>query len=59
MVCQKEQTEGITILEKFICNDCERDIVKTDVEDKRYPHYVVRMRQLWLNDVELPKERGL
>ncbi|MDR6227139.1 sigma factor G inhibitor Gin [Desmospora profundinema] len=58
VVCQEEQTEGITILEAFICKDCERDIVKTEVEDMRYPHYVVQMRQLWM-DRDTTTERGL
>lgn len=58
LVCQKEQAEGIKILEGFICADCEQDIVNTKVEDKRYPHYVVRMRNIWKNR-ETTGKRGL
>ncbi|PTM54851.1 sigma factor G inhibitor Gin [Desmospora activa] len=58
LVCQKEQAKGIKILDEFICEDCEQDIVNTKVEDERYPQYVIRMRNLWKNR-ETTGERGL
>jgi len=47
-VCCEEKEFGIRILHQFLCAQCEREIVKTDVEDERYAYYVDRMKQIWM-----------
>ena len=47
IVCGQEQKEGILIVNAFICDSCESEIVRTEVEDDRYPHFVTQMRKLW------------
>ena len=47
IVCERERKEGIMIVNAFICESCESEMVRTEVEDERYPHFVSRMRQLW------------
>jgi len=47
IVCGQEQKEGIMIVNAFICESCESEIVRTEVEDERYPHFVMQMRKLW------------
>lgn len=47
MICDQPRTEGIHICEAFICGDCEREMVETDVSDARYPYFIMRMRQIW------------
>ncbi|MCL6600828.1 MAG: sigma factor G inhibitor Gin [Alicyclobacillus macrosporangiidus] len=47
IVCQQEKADGITVCGQFICMDCERAIVSTDVSDVRYKHYVDCMKRIW------------
>lgn len=46
VICNKPNEEGITILEQFICNFCEKEMLTTDVEDERYGYFVVQLRSL-------------
>jgi hypothetical protein len=39
--------KGIHILFGFICEDCESEIVRTDVLDVKYPFFVDRMKQIF------------
>ncbi|MDQ0190187.1 sigma factor G inhibitor Gin [Alicyclobacillus cycloheptanicus] len=48
IVCKQEKAAGIRICGVFLCADCERAIVSTDVEDARYPYYIECMKQIWL-----------
>jgi hypothetical protein len=46
MICGHVRFEGIRILAAFLCDDCESELVATDVQDKKYPFFVHRLRQL-------------
>lgn len=48
MVCEERKDEGIRILEQWICQTCESEIVRTEVEDEQYGFYIQRLRKLWL-----------
>lgn len=47
IICERERKEGIMIVNAFVCEICESEMVKTEVEDERYPFFVNRMRKLW------------
>lgn len=47
MICGQRQKEGLHIVEEFICVDCEREIVNTDVQDAKYPFFIHQMKQVW------------
>ena len=47
MICGQQQTEGLHIVEEFICADCEREMVHTDVWDAKYPFFIHQMKQVW------------
>lgn len=49
IICSLEKPSGIRICNEFICSDCERDIVATDVGDERYKLYVESMKRIWLS----------
>ncbi|WP_018131808.1 sigma factor G inhibitor Gin [Effusibacillus pohliae] len=49
IVCREQKPQGIRIWGQFVCLSCERDIVQTDVEDEKYPFYIERMKQIWLD----------
>ncbi|GBF78361.1 hypothetical protein PA598K_06992 [Paenibacillus sp. 598K] len=50
IVCGLEKTEGIHIVTQFICDSCEREMVRTDVKDEKYPFYIHQLKQLWIQD---------
>ncbi|MFC4075572.1 sigma factor G inhibitor Gin [Salinithrix halophila] len=50
IVCRRECENGITVLEEFICRDCEVEIVNTDVTDKKYAHFVGKLRNIWIQE---------
>lgn len=39
IICRKYSGSGISILEKFICDECEKKLVDAEVEDDRYDEY--------------------
>ncbi len=47
--CIVVRSQGIHLLHHFICNDCEREIVRTDVEDDQYRYFVKRLHTLLLD----------
>lgn len=49
IVCRENKLAGIRIWGQFVCTDCERDIVHTEVEDEKYPFYIERMKRIWLD----------
>lgn len=47
MICGRRQSEGLHIAEEFICIECEREMVRTEVWDAKYPFFIHRMKQMW------------
>lgn len=47
IICHRSKFIGIRVCGQFICNECEREIVKTDVSDPRYFNYVEGMKRIW------------
>ncbi|WP_028543472.1 sigma factor G inhibitor Gin [Paenibacillus taiwanensis] len=48
IVCGQQKTEGMVIVNQFICSGCEQEMVHTDVKDDKYPFYVHQLKRLWL-----------
>lgn len=48
IVCERAEPNGIRIFGQFICQQCEQNIVHTDVCDELYPHYIECMKRIWL-----------
>jgi hypothetical protein len=46
IVCGQMNEHGIVILSEFLCDQCEAEIVETDVQDLKYPYFVRRLEQL-------------
>ncbi|MFD1673579.1 sigma factor G inhibitor Gin [Alicyclobacillus fodiniaquatilis] len=53
IICHAERAQGIRICGQFICLDCERDIVHSDVNDAYYQHYVKEMKRIWLSALSM------
>ncbi|UKS31334.1 sigma factor G inhibitor Gin [Paenibacillus sp. HWE-109] len=45
MICEQQRLGGIHIITAFICDECNNEIVKTNVNDQRYPFFVKQMRK--------------
>jgi hypothetical protein len=48
IICGQVRDRGIHICGEFICESCEREIVKTDVTDEKYRYYIECMKRIWL-----------
>ncbi len=47
IMCGEDKITGIIINSGFICDDCEYEIVHTEVEDEKYPFFVRRLKKIW------------
>ncbi|MCR8645892.1 sigma factor G inhibitor Gin [Paenibacillus sp. N1-5-1-14] len=45
IICSQAKPDGIFILSEFICDDCESEMVRTDVMDERYPFFIGQLKQ--------------
>lgn len=50
IICDQLKTLGIMICEEFICDDCEAEIVRTDVKDDKYPFFIHQMNKIWYKE---------
>lgn len=50
IVCEQNKSSGITVCDRFICEACEREMIRTDVQEPKYPLFVKRLRSIWLKD---------
>lgn len=46
-ICGLPKTEGITILNSFICEECEGKIVAAEVGGKQYGEYLQKLKEVW------------
>lgn len=47
IICDREQMQGIMICDQLICDDCEKEMVRTEVEEERYHYFVDQMKKIW------------
>lgn len=50
ILCRKRVGEGLNILGRVICCECERRIVALNVTDDTYDYYVERIKSLWIGE---------
>ncbi|MGM9987029.1 MAG: sigma factor G inhibitor Gin [Bacillaceae bacterium] len=46
VVCEKDSDFGIHLLEKFICDKCQKEIIHTDVDDPAYIFYIDKLKNV-------------
>ncbi|WP_085522399.1 sigma factor G inhibitor Gin [Tuberibacillus sp. Marseille-P3662] len=46
IVCERTDRVGIHICNQLICDECQREIVSTDVDDDQYKYFVQRLAKL-------------
>jgi len=47
IICGHDKENGIVIVSEFICEECEAEMVRTDVRDARYPFFIHQMKRIW------------
>ncbi|MBM7569361.1 sigma factor G inhibitor Gin [Paenibacillus sacheonensis] len=50
IICGHEKQEGIRIIDGFICDTCELEMVHTEVQDAKYPFFIHQLRRIWLQN---------
>ncbi|BFH10383.1 hypothetical protein J6TS7_65970 [Paenibacillus dendritiformis] len=49
IICGEASEDGIVVVNQFICTSCEQEMVKTDVQDRKYPFFIHRLKRLWVH----------
>jgi hypothetical protein len=47
MVCDQAREEMLPLLDQYICAICEKELVRSTVDDLRYAYYLWRLRAFW------------
>lgn len=55
IICHELKQQGIRICGVFLCTECERDIVHSDVHDANYKYYVEEMKRIWISALSLER----
>lgn len=48
IVCGQAKTNGLCIIDEFICDTCENEMVRTNVQDAKYPFFIHQLKRLWV-----------
>ncbi|TBL68996.1 sigma factor G inhibitor Gin [Paenibacillus thalictri] len=46
IICGETRNDGIMIIDEFICDGCEAEIVRTDVKDAKYPFFIHQLKRI-------------
>lgn len=47
IICGSTGKDGIRVISEFICEECEMEIVRTDVQDAKYPFFIHQLKRIW------------
>ncbi|MBW7455185.1 sigma factor G inhibitor Gin [Paenibacillus sepulcri] len=48
IICGHHKQEGLRIIDEFICESCEVEMVRTEVQDAKYPFFIHQLKQIWV-----------
>jgi hypothetical protein len=46
IVCEQPKEKGIHLYTKFICCDCEKDMIQTDTDNPKYRFYLRQLKKI-------------
>ncbi|MBD8071041.1 sigma factor G inhibitor Gin [Bacillus sp. PS06] len=46
VICEEQKQRGIHLYTKFICTDCEKDMIQTETNDPKYLYYLKKLRSV-------------
>ncbi|MBB5325869.1 hypothetical protein HNQ34_002970 [Anoxybacillus tepidamans] len=51
IVCEQLKDQGIRIYTKFLCIDCEKEIIRTDTNDPKYHFYLQQLKKIMNREI--------
>ncbi|GGE53821.1 hypothetical protein GCM10011391_35900 [Pullulanibacillus camelliae] len=57
IICEKTTTVGIHICNQLICENCQNELIETDVNDDRYKFFIEKLGKLSVK-IKEPKIAG-
>ncbi|WP_243292600.1 sigma factor G inhibitor Gin [Bacillus sp. FJAT-47783] len=46
IICNQNKKIGIHLYTSFICNDCEKEMIRTHTNDLKYKYFVQRLKRI-------------
>lgn len=46
-ICKKKVSNGIVLLNQYICEKCEKEIVDTPIDQLKYRMYKNKIKNIW------------
>ncbi|WP_078543226.1 sigma factor G inhibitor Gin [Litchfieldia alkalitelluris] len=46
VICEESKLRGIHLYTKFICTDCEKDMIQTETNDPKYLYYLSKLKNV-------------
>lgn len=46
-ICNHESNTGIILLNQYICENCERELIHTPIDDLKYVMYKNKIKDIW------------
>ncbi|WP_062350044.1 sigma factor G inhibitor Gin [Bacillus kwashiorkori] len=47
IICEGEKNIGYHLYHSFICSDCEKAMINTDVSDPSYQYYLKQLKKIY------------
>lgn len=51
IICEETKYEGYHLYTKFICTDCEKDMLQTETDDPKYHFYIKKLKKVTLPEI--------
>jgi hypothetical protein len=48
LACGADDCAGLRLLQRFLCTECERQLVQTDVDAPQYEDWVRMIKKIWV-----------
>lgn len=46
VICEEHKEKGIYLYFRFICSECENEMVSTETDDEKYKYYLDQLRKV-------------
>jgi hypothetical protein len=46
VICDQIKHRGIHLYTKFLCTDCEQDMINTETTDPKYSYYISQLKKV-------------
>lgn len=46
IICEENKSEGIHLINEFICCECEQEIIQTETNEESYRYFVKKLKSI-------------